>query len=397
LGLVRPTVPETVGVQRHEQGCGLRAKCVFVWENLGPMHEDRLAAVNQRWPGQVAAIQFSPASQTYAWEGAREHAVPTTTLRRQEEVGCLTLAWRLFKASRQSGAGDIFMCHYERVPVLLASVLLRLTGRRVFTMFDSKFDDFPRRSWREALKRLFFLPYNGAIYASRRSGDYLRFLGFVRRPLVPGYDTLSVARIRAQCPDPPAPGGVPHANRDFLIVARLVPKKNIALALDAYAAWRSDAGDSKRQLRILGSGELESELRAQAQRLGIADRVIFEGFVQTDRVSWALGRALCLILPSIEEQFGLVVIEAMAMGVPALVSINAGAVDLMIDNGVNGWIVDPGSPVALIAAMTRLDRDPEGWAAMAQSACEDAMRGDASHFADAVAALIGSGKKAPTA
>ena len=173
-----------------------------------------------------------------------------------------------------------------------------------------------------------------------------------------------------------------------MIVARLVAKKNLKLALDAYADWTHKTG-GRRRLRILGSGPLERELREQAARLGIDDGVVFEGWVQTAAVSDALADALCLLLPSYEEQFGLVVIEAMALGVPVLVSANAGAVDLMIDNGINGWIVDPRSPRALAAAMGRLDRSEEEWSAMALAAREGSVRGDVRHFVAGVAALSG--------
>lgn len=99
--------------------------------------------------------------------------------------------------------------------------------------------------------------------------------------------------------------------------------------------------------------------------------------------------ALCLILPSTEEQYGLVVIEALALGLPVLVSANAGAVDDLVDNGVNGWIVDPHRPQALIAAMSLLDRDRATWEQAARAAAATAERGDVRHFVSGVAALLG--------
>ena len=358
------------------------------------MHEDRLAAAARRYPGRVRAVQFWPASDTYGWvpadAGAGGHAVPTeTVLTRPCTRPGLRFAWRLLRACLRSRARDVYLCHYQLWPVLLATIALRLCGRRVFCMIDSKFDDYPRAVLREVGKALFLAWYSGAFVSGHRSRDYLRFLGFRRRPIALGYDALSVDRIRAQAPAPPAPDGVPHAARDFVVVARLVPKKNLALALDAYAAWRAGGG-SGRGLRILGSGPCEAALRERARVLGIAEYVTFAGLVQTGEVSAALAHALCLILPSTEEQFGLVVIEAMAMGVPALVSANAGAVDLMIDNGVNGWIVDPGNPRALTAAMTRLAGDVDAWTAMARAARDDSRRGDSAVFAVGVEALSGT-------
>jgi glycosyltransferase involved in cell wall biosynthesis len=361
-------------------------RIVLAWENFGPTHEDRLAACAADPELAVRGVQFFSSSEVYAWDAASGHAAPTLTLFGEgERAGGLRLAWRLFRAARP-GTDAVYLCHYERWPVLLAAIMLRLAGIPVFTMLDSKFDDYPRNVVREFGKSLYLLPYRGAIVAGRRSRDYLRFLGFGKRPVVTGFDGLSVARIRAQAAAEPAPAGIPHGARDFVIVARLVAKKNIVLALRAYARWRESAAHP-RKLRILGGGPLESELRGEAQALGLADDVVFEGNVQTARVSAVLSEALCLILPSTEEQFGLVVTEAMAMGVPPLVSSNAGACDVLLVNGVNGWLIDPYDPAALVRAMGELDRDEPRWRAMCEAALADSERGDARHFAEAVRRL----------
>jgi len=113
------------------------------------------------------------------------------------------------------------------------------------------------------------------------------------------------------------------------------------------------------------------------------------GAADSAGVAAAMRDALCLILPSTEEQYGLVVIEAFALGLPVLISSNAGAVDELVDNGVNGWIIDPHRPQALIAAMALLDRDRLTWVKAAQAAAATAERGDVRHFVSGVAALLG--------
>lgn len=94
-----------------------------------------------------------------------------------------------------------------------------------------------------------------------------------------------------------------------------------------------------------------------------------------------------LILPSLEEQFGLVVLEAMALGLPAIVSNRAGAVDLLVDNLVNGIEVDPLSRAGLVAAMAEIARDEARWERFSLAAREASERGSAAHFAAAVARL----------
>ena len=360
-------------------------RIAFAWESLGPSHLDRVDATAAAG-AQVAAIEFSGESRDYQWErdepaGARRIALCGPG----ESLGQVRLAWRLFRAVRAFGARAAFLCHYHEGAVFLAALLLRLTGCRVFAMIDSKFDDYPRVLWREAGKAVLLAPYDGALVGSRRTAEYMRFLGFCRRPVVGGFDALDLARIRRAAPSAP---DLSHPSREFLIVARLVPKKNLSFALRAYAAWTRQAAHP-RKLRIIGYGGEEDSLRALAAELGIADQVVLTGAAPSAEVCAAMRAALCLILPSTEEQFGLVVTEALALGLPVLVSANAGAVDELVDNGVNGWIIDPYRPAALVAAMTLLDRDETAWKNASAAAEASAERGDVRHFVDGVGALLG--------
>ena len=115
----------------------------------------------------------------------------------------------------------------------------------------------------------------------------------------------------------------------------------------------------------------------------------FHGFVQTDDVSRILARALCLLLTSTEEQFGLVVIEAQAVGLPVLVTANAGACDGLVEPGVNGFVLDPLNPRSIAALMLAISEDEAVWRRFATAARDGRYRGDARHFVDSVLALTG--------
>lgn len=367
----------------------LQRGLAFVWENLGPMHVDRLEALAAESPDtRVVAIEFSRVSGVYAWQPGEASGFTLRTLSKPgKRAGGLLLAWRLLRECRKAGARDIFMCHYELWPVLLASWFLRISGHRVFAMIDSKFDDYPRNPWIELTKLVFLSPYRGAFTASLRSRDYMRFLRFRPERIALGYDTLSVDRIAALAEVPPAPDGTPFAERDFVIVARLVPKKNIAVAIEAYRLWRTLTG-RPRDLHICGSGPLEQSLRDQVEAAGLAAHVHFHGFVQTDAVARILGRSLCLLLTSVEEQYGLVVIEAQAMGLPVLVSRNAGACDILIDPGINGYTLDPLNAESCAALMLQLSEDEPTWHRFATAARDGRYRGDCRHFVTGVRKLV---------
>lgn len=358
-------------------------KIALIWENFGPSHFDRIGACVAAGY-EVAAIEFFAASEVYKWEdGDVPGAERITLFQLGERVTTLKLAWRLLKTLRSKRFNGIFLCHYQNPAVFLVACVLRLLGPPAFTMIDSKFDDYPRFLRRELGKAIMLAPYRGALAGSGRTAAYLHFLGFHRRPVLPGFDTLDLTRIRqlAGMASPP-----PHAQRDFLIVARLVPKKNLEFAIRAYAEWRRTAMHP-RKLRIIGYGALEVHLRSLVRDIGLDGHVLLEGAAESAAVCRAMRDALCLILPSVEEQFGLVVIEAMALGLPVLLSCNAGAVDELLDNGVNGWIVDPYRPAALINAMALLDRDETTWQAASAAASAASERGDVRHFVASVAKL----------
>jgi glycosyltransferase involved in cell wall biosynthesis len=234
--------------------------------------------------------------------------------------------------------------------------------------------------WRELLKRVVMLPYRAGFASGARTVDYLRFLGFRKRPIETGCDTISLERMRKLA----ANANTDWQDRDFLIVARLVAKKNVAVVLQAFAAM----GETRRSLRICGDGPLRDELEALAQELGIADRVVWLGSSSQEVVAGEMARALCLLLPSVEEQWGLVVNEALAFDLPILAGENVGARDMLIANHVNGFLLDPGELQAWTHAMQALDTDKSLWSRFVAASRQRAPKGDVAHFAASVNALL---------
>lgn len=358
---------------------------VFVWENFGPLHTARAQAVALGLGCRVVGIELFARSQVYDWDTPEPTDFEKVTLRRDADAGD-GLLWPLLRALMLVRPAAVFFCHYERPDVMLAAWVCRLFGVATFAMGDSKFDDYPRYLWREVVKSGFYRPYHGAITASARSRDYLRFLGMPTDRVEMHYDCVPVDEIRRRAGMAPAPAGTAFAERVFTIVARHVHKKNIGLALDAFALAR--AAGVARRLVLCGSGPLEAELRARAAALGLTDHVDFLGFVQTDEVAQVLGRSLALILPSTEEQYGQVVAEAVAMGVPPLVSDRCGARDDLVRSLVNGFVFEPDTPDGLARVMTLLDRDEALWREMAANCAEMAARADLAPFVESVRRLL---------
>lgn len=372
-----------------------RPQIALVWDNFGPLHDDRCAAVATALPdADIVGIELGSESDTYSWQANALHGplnLRKITLfpgARAFEQPKGKLFARLVRALWPLRGQTVILCHYERPAILFAAIVARMIGCRVYTMGCSKFDDYERHVLREAFKRLFFLPYQGALSSHERPIDYLRYLGLPRERLASGYNSVSIDRFRSASGAPPAPDGAAHGDRHFIIVARLVEKKNISVAINAYARYAASA-PRPRRLLICGDGPLEADLRAQAEALGVADQIEFRGFVQSEEVARLYATSLALILPSITEQFGNVVVEAMATGLPVILSINCGARELLVQSGVNGFVFEPDNPAGLAFFMGLIDRDPVLWADMARAAVAAAPRGDVAEFARGVAQLAG--------
>lgn len=280
-----------------------------------------------------------------------------------------------------------FLCHYQEPAIFLVAVALRMLGRKVYTMGCSKFDDYTRNLPRELVKSFMYSPYNGAISSGIRSRDYMRFMGFSPEKIASPYNTVSLDRIRQLSAAQPAPDGTAFRDRHFTIVARMVAKKNISMALSALKIYTEQVSNP-RPLHIFGTGPLEAELRHQARLAGIEKLVHFRGFLQTQEISRAYGSTLALILPSIEEQFGNVVPEAQSMGLPIILSDNCGSRDVLVRSGVNGFVIESDNPAGLAFFMKLLSEDESLWRNMCLATRQFVERADTDRFADAVETLI---------
>ena len=366
-------------------------RLALVWDNFGPLHDDRLRACVERLPPGVSVLglEISGRSDVYAWTSSRSHDLPKVTLFPDEatsETSELRMAVAVLKVVLRQRIDAVFLCHYDRPGTALLAYVLRLLGRRVFLMGCAKFDDRPRSVLKEAAKRLVLAPYMGALVGGFGTRAYFEFLGLRSKPIVYGYNTVSNARIRELAAQAAAPARS-FAERDFVVVARMVPKKNITAIIDAYARFLVQHPEARRQLHLCGDGSLEQQLRKQVAALGLDDRVIFHGFIQSDGVAGVLKDALALLLVSTEEQFGNVVPEALALRIPVILSDVCGARYELLRTGVNGFLVEADNVEGLAYYLGLLHDDAELWARLSAGAEAMASLGDTARFAEGVAGL----------
>jgi len=120
------------------------------------------------------------------------------------------------------------------------------------------------------------------------------------------------------------------------------------------------------RLVFAGDGDDRARLTDKAAALGVADRVIFCGFVSAAALAALYSRARLFAMPSRAEGFGLVYLEAMAHGLPCIGSIHDAAGEI-IDDGVSGFLVDQADGAALSARIASLLADPAACARMGEA------------------------------
>ncbi len=150
----------------------------------------------------------------------------------------------------------------------------------------------------------------------------------------------------------------------LLYVGTLQPRKNLARVIDAFARIAADPALADYRLVLAGKqGWLHEDLSMQVQRLGLAGRVLFPGYVPEADLPALLRGARAFVFPSLYEGFGIPVLEAGAYGVPVITSTTSSLPEVAGDAAL---LVDPHDVDAIAAAMYRRVTDDALAAELAQ-------------------------------
>jgi glycogen(starch) synthase len=134
-----------------------------------------------------------------------------------------------------------------------------------------------------------------------------------------------------------------------LFVGRLAPQKGVRVLVAAAGLLE----DESAQVLLVGDGPERPALEREAERLGVGGRLHFVGFLAHERLPAVMSHADLLVLPSLYEELGTVLLEAMQAGLP-IVASKTGGIPEVIEDGVNGMLVPPGDPEAIALAIDRL-------------------------------------------
>ena len=248
---------------------------------------------------------------------------------------------------------------------ILALVLKPLTGWRVVILYDgsSPSIDF-RNSWARLLvRRSLARVADGFCANSDAAKDYL--IEVLNAPPAKVFENIYLVpdiTVLVQANQTTATlASVPTLTNDpkivtFLFVGELIPRKGLRQLLKACSLLNQLRNHNYRLLAI-GDGEERTELAQLAQAENLNEFVTWLGWVPYEQLGAYFQLADALIFPTLEDVWGMVVLEAMAFGQPVLCSKWAGAAELIVP-GKNGELFDPHQPEELAALMDRSIQQP---------------------------------------
>ena len=372
----------------HPDSTGPRIAAL--WAQYGPYHFARMGALERMLgTGRAHAVEIAARTQDYGWNRAPGLQVITLC---KDAVAEGVPFRRVFREVRQKLAElrieVCFLPSYFPKQSLAALLAAKSLGLKTVMMNESHAGTARARGLSAWVKRRLIRLFDAALVGGIPHRRYFISMGVPADKVFNGYDAIDndyfarrADEIRAKASEFRRQYGLPE--HYFLSLGRLVPKKNLETLVRAYRKYLDASPLKETDLVMVGSGQEETSLRCLCHHLGLpvyektavgvvgvrssafaeatADRpecgvrntengehqianrksqignekpgVHFYGFRQIEEnpVFYALADAF--ILPSLYEEWGLVVNEAMACGLPVIVSETAGCIDDLLEPG----------------------------------------------------------------
>ena len=351
-------------------------RTALIYNCLGPYHYARVKALSKLVP-DLLVIEVASSSALYGWRpGEIERTWKQETLffgKKAETLSAEEVQQATWQVLEHYRPNVVVTAGYRDPAVQVAVRWARKHRAKTILMLATWRGD-KRRWWLKEKVKAWLVQrwFDAAFVGGWRHYLYALSLGFPPERIWRGVDVvdnkyfaINAAKARVQAEALRQRLGLPE--RYFICVARHSPEKNLKRLLQAYKLYRKMGG--RWGLVLVGDGPQRQELERDRQRLAL-DSVIFAGWVQYDQLPVYYGLAEALILPSISEPWGLVVNEAMASGLPVLVSRKCGCFPELCWRGVNGLDFDPWNVNEIVEVMISMSSNVDRCKAMGKASKE---------------------------
>ncbi|MEM9273619.1 MAG: glycosyltransferase [Cyanobacteria bacterium P01_F01_bin.143] len=367
-------------------------KIGLLFSSYGPYHIARLESlkkINSIQVNQFMGIELARSQELYPWQTRIDNlSFPIVSIikgQSLEQIKLVFLLKKLLKVLNKVNPEILAISGYFKISMLVSLIWCKLHNKPAILFSETTENDFERIWWKEKIKSLIVKQFKSALVGGKPHKRYLIKLGMPEEAIFCGYDvvgndTFNPNKIKCL----PNPLSKPF----FLAINRFVTKKNLPFILDAYAKYRQSSVKAAWDLVLCGDGELRWPIEQKITKLNLQDSVHLPGFLQQKEMLPYFAHANCFIHASTTEQWGLVVNEAMAAGLPLLVSNHCGCFEDLVLEGVNGFGFDPTNVEELTQLMLSISSEKIGLQKMGQASLEHIKHYAPNYFATGFAQAV---------
>jgi 1,2-diacylglycerol 3-alpha-glucosyltransferase len=385
----------------------------ILFSDFGPYHVARIEALADALKttgSPLFAYRFSESSTIYGWKPVIPSNATVITLGSGNSSGILKatrLAIAFGKSLRKQKIRTVFLPSYAPLPNMLCVFSAKMAGCKIILMNESWKLTERASFFGKLVKHFLVRRFNSALVGGTPQKQYACAYGQPPSKVFLGYDVVDVkyyekqsAQWKNETPDKLPVPNLPQ--RYFLNLGRFVPKKNIPLLIKAYSRLLKRYPLLDIALVLVGEGGEEKALKNLVTELQVPLRegmlsanlsqknaeVVFYPFQQVDKTPLFFSRSEAFILPSLYEEWGLVVNEAMASSTAVIVSENVGCAQDLVTDGINGFKFNPESIDQLEEILEKFVKEPSLAERLGKEGLNHISKWGPSRFAEGALAAI---------
>ena len=324
---------------------------LYTVERIGPYHNARFNSVAKSKGINLNVLETNSLSNRYPWEENFNQLYKVFKLSNTNIKNLKLQTQKELKKIIKELLPDIiyisgwdekvshyllFICQLKKIPIVILS--------------DSRYKDSKRIIIFELIKKFLLKGCTAAIIAGRESENYLIKLGFKKARIFKPYNVVDNKYFLNK-------KNSKKSNNYILCISRFIKRKNHIKLLKAFESYKKQGGYLN--LKLIGSGPEKNNILNAKNKLSFASKVSIETWKDISKLKEYYLNAKVFVLLSTNDQWGLVINEAMASSLPCIVSYECGCYVELIKDKNTGWGVDPENENQLTNILHEIDKTGE--------------------------------------
>lgn len=330
-------------------------KVVFFVQRIGPYHKARFKEASKvLYQNNIYfnVVEICSMDHIYKWDQVLDdYSFKRKTLfeKRYDRIGFLELFKNIIRVLNDINPQVLFISGWSSKEALFSLFWAKTHKRQCIIVSESSEIDSKRTFFKEFVKKVLIKMFHAGFVGGISHKEYLLALGLDEEKIFKGYDAVDNSYFKPNSPQSY------NSNGYILASGRFIERKNFVRFLTAYKNYRNNVANPKK-LVLCGSGALDKSIYNIIDKFKLKEFIDTPGFVQYKKLPKLYHNASVYVMPSLSEQWGLVVNEAMAAGIPVLASEISGSAVELIQDGINGYKFNPHSTKSITEVLIKFDK-----------------------------------------